>query len=101
MNSFPVEYTLQTLMKLSRALQCEPEHLTRVFYMRSYPSIFNYLPYSPVIGFGAKVISYIVTLTWAYRDLFIMNVAFALKLQFFHLNEVLFAHKKREMPAEF
>jgi Trehalose receptor len=98
---FSVEYTLQTLMTLFKAMQCEQTELARVFYMRTYPSIFYYLPYSPFIGFVAKVISYIVTLSWAYRDLFIMNIGFALKLQFSRLNEVILAHEKREMPVEF
>lgn len=97
-----VEYTLQTLTKLSRAMQCEVylDH-TKVFYIQTYPSIFNFVPYSPVVGFVATVISYTITLTWAYRDLFIINIAFSLKRQFFHLNEVLLAQNMREMPVEF
>lgn len=81
-------------------MRCEPDHI-RIFYIRSYPTVFHYLPYSSVIGFVCKIIHCLTTLTWAYRDLFIMNIAFALKLQFVSLNEVLLAHKEREMSTEF
>lgn len=81
-------------------MSCERDH-TRIFYLLSYPTVFYYLPYSPLIGFLAKIISYITTLTWAFRDLFITNVAFALKLQFSHLNKVIVARKTSQSPADF
>jgi hypothetical protein len=83
---------------LSWSMQCGLDS-TRVFYLRTYPSIFYYLPYNPVIGFVSKLISYTITLTWAHRDLFIMNIAFALKFHFQQFMEILLAH--RDMSASF
>lgn len=93
MENFSVEYTLQTLATLSRVTHCETEHLTRVLLFNTYPSIFNIVTYSPVIGCLAKIYSYIITLTWAYRDLFFINIAFALKFLFMQLNAELQAIK--------
>lgn len=98
---FLVEYTLQTLVILAEARKCSSEQVTRAFYVNSYPSIFNAVGYAPVVGFLAKVMSYVVTLTWAYRDLFVMNVALALKSMFCKLNETLMANKYRVNSSDF
>jgi len=90
---------------LSQAMACEPEQVTRTFYLNTYPSIFQSIGYSsvysPVAGCVAKVLSYIITIAWAYRDLFILNIAFALKFGFLQLNEALKRCKHRDMPAGF
>lgn len=86
MENFLVEYTLQTLAKLSRVEHCETEQRTKLLFLNNYPSIFNIVNYSPVLGCLAKINSYIITLTWAYRDLFFINIAFALKFLFIEFN---------------
>jgi Trehalose receptor len=100
-NAFSVEYTLQTLGKFAEARKCNNEQVTRAFYINSYPSIFQIIDYSPVVGFIAKLMSYVITLTWAYRDLFVINIAFALKSMFNQLNETLSANKYRANPSDF
>lgn len=89
----PAEYTLQTLVFLSNAMQCEDSKVAEVFYVRTYPAVFAVVSYHPLIGFAAKIISYSIELTWAYRDLFVMNLAASLSNHFIKFNEKLLKRK--------
>jgi hypothetical protein len=55
--------------------------------------IFQKFPqlYHPVAGFIAKLMSYITSITWAYRDLFIINNSIAFSMSFREINKALFA----------
>lgn len=88
-------------MTLEGAMKCDSENDTRIFYIKTYPAIFAIIPYNAVVGFLAKVLSYIITIIWAHRDLFVMNFAFALKLQFMHFNDALLKYRKRVMSNTF
>jgi Trehalose receptor len=98
---FPVEYTLRTLVVLAEARKCSSEQVTRAFYVNSFLSFFYAVSYSSLLGFIVKFMGYILTLTWAYRDLFVMNIAFALSSMFKKLNETLMAIKYRENSEDF
>lgn len=74
----------------------------RVFFFITYPSIFKTLPYSSLIGFSVKPISYVTSITWAHRDLFIINIAFALKFRFKLFNDALNTmHTSRQISRDF
>lgn len=95
------EYTLQSLTVLVEASKCGWEHQTKVFYLTTYPHIFHHIKYSPVIGFIAKVMSYFITITWAYRDLFIINISLAFIAAFRQINIELRASKGRDMMPDY
>lgn len=94
-----VEYTLQTLKDLEVASKCRDT--TEVFFKISYPQIFAYVSYHPSIGVALKVMGYIATITWAYRDIFIVNLSLALKVRFCQINRVLDVHKNQAMTPNF
>lgn len=92
-NNLSAEYTLQTLTFLSKAKQCDDKLVAKAFYVRTYPAVFAVVSYHPLIGFVAKAISYSIELTWAYRDLFVMNLAASLSHHFIKFNGQLLRHK--------
>lgn len=63
---------------------------------QQYPQL-----YHPVLGIFAKIMSYITSITWAYRDLFIINISIAFTTSFREINRVLFASKETIMMPEF
>ncbi|KAL7038124.1 hypothetical protein ACKWTF_009458 [Chironomus riparius] len=95
------DYTLQSLTVLVEASKCGRELQTKVFYLASYPHIFQHITYSPVIGFIAKVMSYLITITWAYRDLFIINISLAFIAAFRQINTELRRCKGRAMMPDY
>lgn len=57
---------------------------------------------SSLIGFLVKPISYVTSITWAHRDLFIINIAFALKFRFKRFNDELNTmHTSRQISRDF
>jgi Trehalose receptor len=88
---------MQTIATLADAAKCGEENQAKVFYFSSYPQLFHQINYYPVIGFMAKIISYIISISWAYRDLFLINISFAFISRFEHFNEKLFAMKGKAM----
>lgn len=63
---------------------------------QKYPQL-----YHPVLGLFAKIMSYITSITWAYRDLFIINIAIAFTTSFREINRALFASKETIMMPAF
>src|SRR4051812_22750692 len=82
-------------------MQCEPDHMSKAFFVNTYFAMFHYINYNPALGFAAKVISYFVSFTWAYRDLFIVNIAFALKVHFAHFNRMIYTSDFKEASKDF
>lgn len=93
---------MQSFGVLSRAIQCESDNTLKIFYFITYPSMFATIPYSPLVGFLTKPISYITSISWAHRDLFIINIAFALRFRFELFNENLsMMHRNCQMSKGF
>jgi Trehalose receptor len=88
---------------LTAAMQCGAEHQTKVFYFLTYPMIFQKFPqlYHPLVGFVAKLMSYITSITWAYRDLFIINNSIAFTMSFREINKALFTSGENIMLPSF
>lgn len=63
---------------------------------QKYPQL-----YHPAVGFLAKIMSYITSITWAYRDLFIINISIAFTASFRQINRALFASQENIMLPEF
>lgn len=93
---------MQSLGVFSRAMQCDSDNTMRIFYLITYPSIFATIPYNSTVGFLIKPISYITSISWAHRDLFIINIAYALKFRFELFNEDLnMTHRNCQMSKGF
>lgn len=86
---------------LLEAMQCGSQLQTRILYQRTYPQIFNFVNYSPVIGMLGKVMSYIIISTWSYRDLFIINISLTLTAAFRQINKELTETKGHVMNPAF
>lgn len=101
--SLSVEYTFQSIASFTAASKCGAEHRQKVFYFLTYPQIFQKYPklYHPLVGFIAKIMSYITSITWAYRDIFLINISLAFDEKFHLINQALFESKNEPMLPSF
>jgi len=89
------------MIHLTTALKCKADVQVRVFFLLTYPQVFDYIPVNVILGCFMKLLSYILSITWSHRDVFIMNIAIALTFRFRQYNEMLLTHKDRSMSADF
>jgi hypothetical protein len=69
--------------------------------MLTYPHIFQLVRFHAIAGFMAKIMSYIIVIAWAFRDLFIINISMAFTEPFRQINRELALSQGQAMTPQF
>ncbi|XP_068629137.1 gustatory receptor for sugar taste 64e-like [Battus philenor] len=74
-----VEHFLSDLSGLAAVIDCEPQkNVYEAFVKRSFPWVYEFVPYNHFVGFLSQAFNIQLTFTWSFADLFIICISFYL-----------------------
>ncbi|CAF4830781.1 unnamed protein product [Pieris macdunnoughi] len=97
-----LEHILSLLSAFASAMVCFPDmSLYEGFVKHFYPWVFNYLPYSPLLGFMTQFLHFQSTFIWNFSDLFVICMSYYLTSRLEHVNMKLLAAQGKYLPEVF
>ncbi|XP_041973591.1 gustatory receptor for sugar taste 64e-like [Aricia agestis] len=96
-----LEHILSLQSSLADILTCSPDIGYERFVKYIYPWIFNFIPYSPVLGGFIEVLHLQSTFVWNFSDLFVICMSYYLTSRLESVNRKLLAAKGKFLPESF
>ncbi|XP_072935928.1 gustatory receptor for sugar taste 64f-like [Epargyreus clarus] len=97
-----LEHILSLLSAFAGAMVCYPNvHLYEGFVKHFYPWVFNFLPYSPLLGIITQFLHFQSTFIWNFSDLFVICMSYYLTSRLDHVNKKLLAAQGKYLPEIF
>lgn len=83
-----IEHILSIISAVAIVVDCPRiKNITKAYYVKSFPQVFSFLPYSTAFGIYIKFIHVTATFIWTFTDLFIMMISCGLSEKFKLINE--------------
>ena len=83
-----IEHILSIISALAIVVDCPRiKNIMKAYYVKSFPQVFSFLPYSTAFGIYIKFIHVTSTFMWTFTDLFIMMISCGLSEKFKLINE--------------
>ncbi|XP_049887821.1 gustatory receptor for sugar taste 64f-like [Pectinophora gossypiella] len=96
------EHILSLLSAFAGAMVCFPDaHLYEGFVRHFYPWVFNFLPYTPVLGLLTQFLHFQSTFIWNFSDLFVICMSYYLTSRLEQVNKKLTAAQGKYLPEVF
>ncbi|XP_049888084.1 gustatory receptor for sugar taste 64e-like [Pectinophora gossypiella] len=97
-----MEHVLADVSGIALAIDCQPDrNLYEAFILQSFPWIWTFFNYNPVLGFFAQVINFQCTFNWNFSDIFVICISWYLTARLQQINERVVAMKGKIVPASF
>jgi hypothetical protein len=89
-----IEHLLSMVSSFALVIDCPRiNNIMKAYYVKSFPQVFNYFPYSVAFSVYIKLIHVTSTFIWTFTDLFIMMVSCGLSEKFKLINERMLEEK--------
>ncbi|XP_045450099.1 gustatory receptor for sugar taste 64f-like [Melitaea cinxia] len=97
-----MEHILSLLSAFAGAMVCYGENLSHQNFVKHfYPWVFNYLPYSFLLGVLTQFLHVQSTFIWNFSDLFIICMSYYLTSRLEHVNKQLLVAQGKYLPEIF
>ncbi|CAG4920966.1 unnamed protein product [Colias eurytheme] len=97
-----LEHILSLLSAFAGAMVCYPDlSLYEGFVKHFYPWVFNFLPYSPLLGIVTQFLHFQSTFIWNFSDLFVICMSYYLTSRLEHVNMKLLGAQGKYLPEVF
>ncbi|XP_060810408.1 gustatory receptor 5a for trehalose [Amyelois transitella] len=97
-----MEHILSLLSAFAETMICHPNKMFyEGFVKQFYPWVFNFIPYSPVLGGFTQFLHFQSTFIWNFSDLFVICMSYYLTSRLQHINEKLLDAQGKYLPESF
>ncbi|KAL7038090.1 hypothetical protein ACKWTF_009450 [Chironomus riparius] len=97
-----IEHILSIISALAIVVDCPRiKNIMKAYYVKSFPQVFSFLPYSTAFGIYIKFIHVTSTFMWTFTDLFIMMISCGLSEKFKLINERMLEDKGKFKNPEY
>ncbi|XP_026323936.1 gustatory receptor for sugar taste 64f-like [Hyposmocoma kahamanoa] len=97
-----LEHFLSDVSSIAIAIDCQPEtNVYDAFIYQSFPWVWTFVPYSPVMGFLVIFINITCTFNWNFADVFVICVSLYLTSRLQQINYRINAVRGKQTPSSF